>query len=94
MVDPASDHDSAINLIVENYFKLQQTQPEHELLQYITEVNHTGFDIVKEQYDKFFDRFETPEDKTLEKIKLTKVYCAYATKLIKANKPADITSHL
>ena len=77
MGDLASDHDAAILLIIKEYRKLQSHNPKHELLKYITNVSENGFDNVREKYKEFLDRFESPEDKKLNYVKVTKVLASY-----------------
>jgi hypothetical protein len=77
MGDLASDHDAAIELIIDGYRRLQAHNPEHELLQYITNVTDQGFENVRDKYDAFLDRFETPEDKKLDYVKVAKVLTSF-----------------
>ena len=65
-------------MVVEEYRRLHSHDPEHELLKYITDVDDTGFDNVSgETYKKFLDKFETPEDKKSDHIKVAKVNASY-----------------
>jgi hypothetical protein len=77
MVDLASDHDTAIELIIDEYHRLQKHNPNHELLQYITDVNEDGFENVNSKYEEFLDKFESSEDKKLPNIKVAKVLTSY-----------------
>ena len=77
MGDLASDHDAAIKLIIGEYYRLNAHNPKHELLQYITNVNSQGFENVRDNYEEFLDRFETPEDKKLDHVKVAKVLTSY-----------------
>ena len=82
MGDLASDHDAAIELVIEEYRRLHTHDSKHELLQYITNVRDNGFKHVKSK--EFFDRFETPEDKKLDYIKMARVLCSYYVALREA----------
>lgn len=73
----ASDHCAAIELIIDGYRRLQVHNSEHELLQYITNVTDQSFEYVKGKYEEFLDRFETPEDKKLDYVKVAKVLATY-----------------
>lgn len=77
MGDLASDHDAAIELIIGEYHRLHAHNSNHELLQYITNVNSQGFENLGEKYEEFLDRFETPEDKKLDYVIVAKVLTSY-----------------
>ena len=77
MGDLGSDHEAAIELIIDEYQRLQKHNPNHELLQYVKNVNKEGFETIGEKYEEFLDKFETEEDKKLPNIKVVKVYAAY-----------------
>lgn len=77
MTDLASDHDAAIELIIGKYRRLKAHDPKHELLQYVTNVTDNGFENVRDKYEAFLERFETPEDKKLDQIKVAKVLLSY-----------------
>ena len=77
MGDLASERGAAIELIIEEYRRLISHKPQHELLQYITKVNDNGFEHVGDKYHEFLDRFETPEDKKRDYVKVTKVLVSY-----------------
>ena len=81
----AEDHDAAIMLIIGEYRKLKGYNPKHELLQYLKGVSDDGLDFAKEREQQFLDRFETPEDKKSDRIKVAKVLTAYYVALRKAN---------
>lgn len=85
MGDLASDHDAAIELIIGEYRRLQAHNPEHQLLQYITNVTRQGFENVRDKYEEFLDRFETPEDKKLDHVKVAKVLTSYFVALRNAS---------
>ena len=85
MGDLASDHDAAIELIIDGYRRLQTHNPEHELLQYITNISDQGFENVRGKYEEFLDRFETPEDKKLDYVKVAKVLTSYFVALRNAS---------
>lgn len=77
MGDLASDHDAAIELIIEEYGRLYTHNSEHELLKYITNISSEGFEYVSGEHVEFLDRFETSEDKKLDYIKVAKVLGSY-----------------
>jgi hypothetical protein len=77
MAGLASEHDAAIELIVGGYRRLQEHEPDHELLQYVTDVTDQGFKQVPAKIDDFLDRFETQEDKQLAGVKIVKVLASY-----------------
>jgi len=91
MGDLASDHDAAIELIIDYSRRLKSREPNHELLQYISDVTEDGFEFVEEKYSEFLDRFETPEDKKKENIKVAKVLASYFVALRDAVEERPVT---
>lgn len=85
MGDLASDREAAIELIIRGYRRLQAHNPQHELLQYITNVTNDGFDPVPHMYNAFLDRFETEEDKKSDHIVVARVLTSYFVALRNAS---------
>ena len=92
MSDLGSDSAAGIELIIEQYHELHKLNPQHKLLQYITDITSEGFKYVKEKYQEFLDAFETPEDKKLDYIKRAKVEAAYFVALENACNELKIIS--
>ncbi|MFA5174135.1 MAG: hypothetical protein WC438_03055 [Candidatus Pacearchaeota archaeon] len=83
MGDLASDHDNAISLVIEGYQKLKSLNPQHELLQYFSQ-KEDNLEWIEDKQDAFFNKFEDPEDKKLDYVKMAKVFASYFCALKKA----------
>jgi len=77
MGDLASDHDSAIELIIGEYRRLYSHNPNHELLKYICDVSDDSFRYSpdKKIRQKFVDAY-APDERTPVAVMLAKYFVA------------------
>jgi hypothetical protein len=75
MGDLASDRYAAIELIIEEYSRLKEHDPNHKLLQYLSEVNDNGFVYSRDKKVRreFVDKY-APDDKTPVAVMFTKYF--------------------
>jgi len=64
MGDLASDHESAISLIIDEYRRLEKHDNTHKLLKYIFDITNEGFKYSKDKKirNEFFDKYNPTED--------------------------------
>lgn len=58
MVDLASDHDSAISLIIDEYRRLKKHNENHDSLKYIYDVTDNGFKFNESFIEEFYKKFD------------------------------------
>lgn len=60
MEDLASDHDSAIGLIIDEYRRLEKHNKNHDLLKYVYDVTENGFKFNQDEKinDEFYKKFD------------------------------------
>jgi len=80
MTDLATDHDSAVELIRENYWKLHKVNSNHPLLSYAN--TKTG-DL---NIDALLDKYASEEEKKTDRFKIAKIFALYAVDLSNAYK--------
>ncbi len=76
MGDLASDHDSAISLIIDEYRRLEKNNKNHELLKYLSKVENEGIAYSNDEktLDEFLDKYAPKEENTPTAVMLTRYF--------------------
>jgi len=76
MTGLASDHDAAIDLVLEGYGRLESLDPDNELLQFYRRTPE-GLELQDGREEAFFDRFQDADDRKSGHVKIAKVLGTY-----------------
>ncbi len=78
MTDLASDHDSAIRLIIDEYRRLQKHNKNHELLKYLSKVENEGIAYSRDEkiLNEFLDKYAPKSENTPTAVMLTRYFVA------------------
>ena len=76
MGDLASDHDSAIRLIINEYRRLEKHNKNHKLLTYLSKVHDEGIAYSNDEkvVDEFLDKYAPINENTPAAVMLTRYY--------------------
>src|SRR3989344_5530766 len=76
MGDLASDHESAIRLIIDEYRRLEKHDKTHKLLTYLSKVQDDGIAYSKDEkvLDEFLDKYAPIKEHTPTAVMLTRYF--------------------
>lgn len=76
MGDLASDHESAISLIIDEYRRLKKHNENHELIKYLSKVEDGGFNYSNNEkiLNEFLDKYSPRSENTPTAVMFTRYY--------------------